>query len=198
MSQTINGEVIVTPSDMAKASIKILLKYIGENPDREGLKDTPLRMISAWEEMLSGYRADPKLILKRTFTEGACDEMVVVPDIEFTSFCEHHWLPFTGVAHVGYLPDKKVVGLSKIPRLVDCYAKRLQIQEKMGTQITEAIMEHLGPKGCGCVIIAKHSCMSCRGAKKQKARMITSALRGVFKQDASTRYEFLQLLRMGL
>lgn len=180
----------------ASRAVYTLLRHVGDNPDREGLKQTPYRVLKAWDELLAGYRQDPTILLK-TFTDGACDEMVVVSDIEFTSFCEHHWLPFSGVAHVGYLPNGKIVGLSKIPRLLDVFAKRLQVQERLTTQVTDALMEHLKPKGCGCVIVAQHSCLSCRGARKQNAKMTTSALRGVFKDDASTRAEFLSLVRSG-
>jgi GTP cyclohydrolase I len=178
----------------AVQAVKTLLRYVGEDPDREGLLDTPERVLRAYSELLAGYDRQAGFQLK-TFADGVCDEMVVVKGIEFTSFCEHHWLPFSGVAHVGYLPDTRIVGLSKIPRLVDVFAKRLQVQERMTQQVVDALQEYLAPKGCGCVVVASHSCMSCRGVRKQNATMTTSALRGAFKADASTRAEFLSIVR---
>jgi GTP cyclohydrolase I len=175
-----------------RIGLRSLLLLIGENPDREGLQETPDRVLRAMKEMLSGYGQDPKKLFK-TFKDGKCDEMIVVSDIGFTSVCEHHMLPFTGVAHVGYLPNDEIIGLSKIPRLVDCFAKRLQVQERMTTQIGQAMMEGLQPKGCGVVTKAIHSCMSCRGVKKI-APMTCSSMLGVFKSDSATRSEFLSFV----
>lgn len=179
-------------------AIRSLLRFIGENPDREGLTETPFRVLKSYLEFFQGYRLDPKQVLAKTFVEGKCDEMVVVTGIPFTSFCEHHWLPFQGVTHVGYLPDKSVVGLSKIPRLVDVFAKRLQIQERMTAQIAEAMMQFLNPKGVGVVVEAEHLCLSCRGAKKEGVVMVTSALRGAFKDDPVAKQEFLGFCRSRL
>jgi len=181
-------------SDAVRA-IRTLLKYIGEDIEREGLKETPHRFLKAWDEMLYGYCQDPKDVIK-TFA-SMNDEMVVVTECSFTSLCEHHLLPFTGAACVGYLPNGKVIGLSKIPRLVDIFAKRLQIQENLTALIADALFaSELKPKGVGVVITATHMCMSCRGVKKQNAKMTTSALRGAFKDDPSTRAEFLSFLRV--
>ncbi len=175
--------------------VRQMLIGIGEDPNREGLLDTPKRVVKAWLEHFEGYHQDPVKILDCTFSEGSCDEMVVVKDIEFTSTCEHHMERIIGLAHVGYIPNKKVVGLSKIARLVDCFAKRLQIQEKLTQQIANAINDNLSPLGVGVVISAKHQCMSCRGVKKQCSTMITSSLLGVLRTDSSARLEFLNLIK---
>lgn len=175
-------------------AVRTLIEWIGEDPDREGLKDTPERVARSFAEFFDGYGREPNYILK-CFSAEDCDELIVVKDIEFVSFCEHHILPFQGVAHVGYIPNGRIVGLSKIPRLVDIFAKRLQVQERLTTQVANALMEHLQPKGVGCVIEAKHSCLSCRGAKKQNAKMITSCLLGVMREDSKARSEFLDLIR---
>lgn len=173
-----------------------LLQYIGENPDRGGLAETPKRVAKAWKEWCSGYDQDPATILK-TFEDGSegVDEMVVVKDIPFYTHCEHHMAPFFGTATIAYLPDGKIVGLSKLSRLLDIYAKRLQVQERLGCQVADAIMEHLGALGCGVVITARHLCMESRGIKKQGSETVTSALRGVFKEDPAVRAEFLALAR---
>ncbi len=188
-----NGKRVI-PYHEALGAVRILLEYLGEDPDREGLVETPKRVIKAYEEMLSGYTQDPKDLIK-TFKDGVCDELVILKDIGFNSLCEHHVLPFSGVAHVGYIPNKEIIGLSKLARIVDLYSKRLQVQERLGVQITKALMEFLKPKGCGCIIKANHSCMSCRGVNKQNSTMITSSLEGVFKTDPKTRSEFLELVR---
>lgn len=176
--------------------IRRLFNIVEEDPDREGLKDTPLRVLNAMYEMLSGSLAKDDEIAKmlKTFKSDTSDEMVVVTDIEFTSMCEHHMLPFQGVAHVGYLPGSCIVGLSKIPRLVDVYAKRLQVQERMTTQIADALMKHLEPKGVGVVTTASHLCCGARGVKKPGVKMTCSALKGAFKESPSTRAEFLQFI----
>ena len=181
-----------------EALIKDILTLIGEDVTREGLVDTPFRVIKSWLELYKGYRQSPADILNCSFQEGMekmTDEIVICKNIEFTSMCEHHMLPFTGIAHVGYLPDKKVVGLSKIPRLVECFGCRLQIQEKMCTQIADSFMEFVEPAGVGVIIEAKHLCVGCRGIKKPTTSMITSAMRGKFKSQTQTRNEFLQLIK---
>lgn len=174
--------------------ISDLLEWLGEDPNREGLLDTPKRVCRAFLEMTSGMREDPAQILSTKFS-AAYDEMVIVKDIKFTSVCEHHLLPFVGTAVVGYLPDKQVIGLSKIPRLVECFAKRLQLQERLTTQIAESLQEHLQPKGVGVHLTAFHSCMGCRGVKQAAASMVTSSLLGEFRNNPSTRSEFFQLAR---
>lgn len=173
-----------------------LLQYIGEDPTRGGLEETPKRVAKAWKEWCSGYDMDPASVLK-TFEDGAegVDEMVVVKDIPFYTHCEHHMAPFFGTATIAYLPNKKIVGLSKLSRLLDIYARRLQVQERLGCQIADALMEHLGALGCGVVITARHLCMESRGIKKQGSTTTTSALRGLFKDDPAVRNEFLQLAR---
>lgn len=186
------------PTDTQMDEHKIIrrfLEIIGENPDREGLLDTPKRVVKSWKELYKGYHQDPKEILSTVFEDGTCDEMVILKDIEFTSMCEHHVLPFRGKAHVGYLPNGKVVGLSKLARLVDCFAKRLQIQEKMTQQISKEIETHLKPKGVAVIIEAHHQCMSCRGVGKQNSSMITSSMLGFFKENAIVRQEFLSLIK---
>lgn len=178
-----------------KELVRGILTAIGENPDREGLLDTPKRVVKSWAEIFGGYSLDPKEILSTVFQDGACDEMVILRDINFSSTCEHHMLPFIGKAHVGYIPNGRVVGLSKLARLVDCFGKRLQIQEKLTQQIADAIETHLQPKGTAVVIEAHHQCMSCRGVNKQNTTMITSSLTGALKSNPSARAEFLSLIK---
>jgi GTP cyclohydrolase I len=175
--------------------IRSILEAIGENPDREGLIDTPKRVVKSWKELFSGYTESPTDILSTMFEDGATDEMVILKDIEFTSMCEHHMLPFIGKAHIGYLPSRKVVGLSKLARLVECFAKRLQIQEKMTRQINLAIEQNMSPRGVGVVIEAHHQCMSCRGIKKSNTTMITSSMSGLFRSATEVRAEFLSLIK---
>lgn len=173
-----------------------LLELVGEDPNRPGLVDTPGRVVRALAEMTEGYRMDPAVILERVFDEPSSDEMVVVDGIDFTSLCEHHLLPFAGTAVVGYVPQGgKVVGLSKIPRLVECFARRLQVQERLTRQIADAMDTHLAPAGVGVVLRAKHSCMGCRGVRKPAASMVTSATLGLFRDDPRARAEFLALAR---
>lgn len=169
-----------------------LLQYLGEDPQRAGLLDTPKRVVKALQEMTSGHSVDIEAILGRVF-DDPCDEMVTCRGIEFTSLCEHHMLPFTGVATVSYVPTDKVVGLSKLARLVDAFAMRLQVQERLTQQIAAALEEHVHPKGVGVLITAKHSCMGCRGVRKPGAEMVTSALTGLMKDDPKARAEFLAL-----
>ncbi len=175
-------------------SVRHMLAYIGEDPDREGLLETPKRVVASWEQIFSGYRLNPADVMK-TFSEGACDEMVVLKDIEFYSTCEHHMQPFFGKAHIAYLPDNKVIGLSKLARLLDICSRRLQIQERLTSDVTKLLDEHLQPKGSACVVEAKHFCMMCRGVGKQNSVMVTSSLTGAFKTDSTVRAEFLQLVR---
>lgn len=174
-------------------AVREILTAIGEDPDREGLLKTPNRVARAYAELIAGLQDDPKRHLKTVFTENY-DEVVLLRDIEFHSICEHHLLPFTGVAHVAYLPAGKVVGLSKLARLVEGYARRPQVQERLTSQIADAIMEALNPVGAACVIEATHTCMTIRGAKKHGSTMVTSALRGIFKENASSRAEMLALI----
>lgn len=186
----------MSPSDeeRARAGVYDLLLAIGENPARQGLLDTPARVVRALQEMTGGHQVDVAALLGRTF-DDTCDEMVVVSDIHLTSLCEHHMLPFTGTAAVGYVPDGKVVGLSKLARVVDAYARRLQVQERLTVQVAEAIEEHLHPKGVGVVIRATHSCMGVRGARQPNAITTTSELRGVMRSKPEARAEFFALAR---
>ena len=163
-----------------RSIIADLIRLMGDDPSREGLAGTPDRVIRAYKELFAGYGQNPAEILDTTFDAGSCDQMVIVRGITFTSFCEHHLLPFDGVAHVGYLPQERVVGLSKIPRVVQVFAKRLQIQERLTNQIADAIYGVLDPRGVGVIIEARHSCMSIRGANQPHASMSTTALRGDF------------------
>lgn len=175
-------------------TIRQIFDYIGEDRNREGLKGTPDRVVRSWEHIYSGYSQDPHEVLSTVFEDGACDEMVVLKNIEFYSMCEHHMLPFFGSISVGYIPDRKVVGISKLARLVEVFSRRLQIQEKMTGQIADTIMEVLQPKGAMVVCEAKHLCMVMRGVEKQQSVMVTSAVRGLFKSDSRTREEFMGLI----
>jgi len=174
-------------------AVREILIAVGDDPDREGLLKTPNRVARAYAEMLSGLRVDPRQHLRTVFTERY-DEVVLLRDIEFHSVCEHHLLPFTGRAHVAYLPDGKVVGLSKLARLVDGFAHRPQVQERLTTQIADALMEELNPQGAACVVEATHTCMTIRGAQKPGSVMVTSALRGIFKDNPASRAEIMSLL----
>jgi GTP cyclohydrolase I len=192
-------EVLEIPTGQEwEATVRLLLRLMGEDPKREGLRRTPLRVKRSLQYLTSGYRQDPAKILSRSFTNVRHDEMVIVKDINFFSLCEHHLLPFFGTCHVAYMPDKKILGLSKIPRLVDAFAHRLQVQERLTTQIAEAISEHLKPLGVACVIEASHLCMMMRGVKKQNARAVTSSMLGAFRTSEKTRSEFLTLIRSNL
>ena len=179
----------------AEKAVRLLLRWAGDDPSREGLVDTPARVARAFEDWFSGYKEDPDLYLARTFEEvEGYDEMVVLRDIRFESHCEHHIAPIIGRAHVAYLPRKRVVGISKLARLVDVYAKRLQIQEKMTAQIANTINEVLNPIGVAVVIEAAHHCMTTRGIHKAGATMVTSRMLGAFRTDPSTRREFLAMI----
>jgi GTP cyclohydrolase I len=177
-------------------AVRDILIAIGEDPSREGLLHTPRRIAQSYEELFAGLSEDPRQHLQVTFDERH-REMVVLRDIPFASMCEHHLLPFIGHAHVGYIPKGRVVGLSKLARLVDGYARRPQVQERMTSEIADAIMEMLGPEGCGVIIEAVHSCMAIRGIKKPEATMVTSAMRGGFKRRPETRTEFLTFIERG-
>ena len=178
----------------AEEAVRTLILWAGENPDREGLLDTPARVVRSYSELFAGYEVDPREYLKRTFDEvGGYDELVVMRDIRFVSFCEHHMLPVVGRAHVGYLPHKRVVGISKLARVVNGYARRLQIQEKMTAEIATCIQEVLQPLGVGVVVEAEHSCMTLRGVNAPGSSLTTSHLIGVVRDDAKTRQEFLRL-----
>ena len=181
-----------------ESTIRLLLRLIGEDPNREGLRRTPLRVKQSLRYLTSGYRQAPSKILVRSFAEVKHDEMVIVKDIDFFSLCEHHLLPFFGKCHVAYVPDKKIIGLSKIPRLVDAFAHRLQVQERLTTQIAEAISAHIHPLGVACVIEASHLCLMMRGVQKQNARAVTSSMLGAFRSSDKTRSEFLTLIRSNL
>ena len=172
-------------------AVHTLLVEIGEDPTRQGLVDTPSRVRRMYAELTDGYRTDPQQLINDACFDVDYDEMVVVRDIEFYSLCEHHLLPFHGKAHVGYLPAGRVIGLSKIPRIVDMYAHRLQVQERMTSQIAQLLMDSLQPKGVACVVEALHLCTLMRGVRKQGATMVTSSMLGTFRRDARTRAEFL-------
>src|ERR1700751_2068739 len=184
--------------DDAEAAVRTLIEWAGDDPAREGLLETPKRVAKAYKELFAGYETDPKKYLERTFDEvGGYDELVVLRDIRVVSFCEHHMLPFQGVAHVGYLPTNRVVGISKLARVVNGFARRLQIQEKLTAEIADAIQDILKPKGVGVVIVSEHSCMTMRGVNTPGSRLTTSSLLGVVRDDPRTRQEFLELVRNG-
>ena len=178
-------------------SVRSILKSVGEDPEREGLLKTPERVANAYGELLSGYRTDPLEVLNDAIFEVSYDEMVIVRDIEFYSMCEHHMLPFLGRAHVAYLPKGKVIGLSKIPRIVDMFARRLQVQERMTRQIADLVDELLHPKGVAVVVEGLHLCSVMRGVKKHDARMTTSSMSGAFRTNLPTRQEFLDNISRG-
>jgi GTP cyclohydrolase I len=182
--------------EKAKAAVRTLLEYLGQNPEREGLRDTPERVVRSFERLYGGYLQRPEDILT-TFEEDNVvphDQIILLKDIEFYSTCEHHMLPFVGKAHVAYIPSDKVVGISKLARIVEIYARRLQIQERVGIEVSNALMEHLKPKGAACIIESKHFCMTCRGVEKQNSVMVTSALRGAFLKNRETRQELMGLI----
>ncbi len=179
----------------AEDAVRVLLRWAGDDPERSGLKDTPARVVRAFEEFFKGYGQDPAAILRTTFDEtDGYDEMVLLKDIEFSSHCEHHLAPIVGRAHVAYLPQRRVVGISKLARLVEAYARRLQIQERMTVQIADAIQDVLQPRGVAVVIEATHHCMTTRGIHKPGTTMLTSRVTGVFREDQATRREFFSLI----
>jgi GTP cyclohydrolase I len=180
-----------------QSAVQRILQAIGEDPDRDGLKRTPERIARMYAELLSGYQMDPVAVVNDALFEVKYDEMVIVRDIEFYSLCEHHMLPFMGRVHVAYIPDGKVLGLSKIPRIVDLYAHRLQVQERMTRQIADFIRDLLHPQGVAVVVEALHLCMSMRGVQKHNARLTTSAMHGAFRANLATRQEFLDNISRG-
>ena len=187
-------EILMKKTEEFESAIKKVLELVGEDPTREGLVKTPSRVAKAWSFLTEGYSQDPKEILSQALFSTSNDEMVVVRDIEFYSTCEHHMLPIIGRAHVAYIPDGKVVGLSKIPRIVNVFARRLQIQEQMTEQIADAISQSINPKGVAVVLHARHMCMEMRGVEKINSTTVSSALRGLFKSDPRTRSEFYNII----
>ena len=173
-------------------TVREMIQAIGENPDREGLVDTPSRVVRSWKKLFGGYQQSPEAVLDTAFEDGACREMVMLRNIEFYSTCEHHMLPFFGKVHIGYVPNGKVVGVSKLARLVEVFGRRLQIQERMTAEIADSIMKHLQADGCMVIVAAQHFCMTSRGVEKQESEMVTSAVRGSFG-DPALRAEFLSL-----
>jgi GTP cyclohydrolase IA len=196
------GQPVLNPSgaplparEEAEAAVRVLLRWAGDDPDREGLRDTPRRVVKAFSEWFAGYTEDPEAFLERTFSETeGYDEMVVLTDIRFSSHCEHHVAPIIGRAHVAYLPDRRVIGISKLARLVEVYSRRLQIQEKMTAQIANALDRVLQPKGVAVIVEATHHCMTTRGVHKPGVTMVTSRMLGAFRNDQATRREFLAMV----
>ena len=179
----------------AEEAVKILIKWAGDNPEREGLLETPKRVVNSYKEFFSGYDSKPEQILSKTFDEDeGYDEMVIVRDIAIESHCEHHMVPFIGIAHIGYIPNKRIVGISKLARIADVFAKRLQTQEIMTAQIADTINEVLKPKGVAVVIDAQHQCMTTRGTHKTESSTITSRMLGLFRTNSNTRSEFMNLI----
>ena len=179
----------------AEEAVKILIQWAGDNPEREGLVETPKRVVNAYKEFFSGYDSKPEQILSKTFDEvEGYDEMVIVRNITIESHCEHHMVPFIGIAHIGYIPDKRIVGISKLARIADVFAKRLQTQEIMTAQIADTINEVLKPKGVAVVIDAQHQCMTTRGTHKTESSTITSRMLGLFRTNSNTRSEFMNLI----
>jgi GTP cyclohydrolase I len=184
------------PAEAAKA-LEVVLKYLGEDTSREGLRDTPMRMLKSYKRLFGGYLQDLDAIMT-TFEEDNViphDQIILLKEIEFYSTCEHHFLPFVGKAHVAYIPRDKVVGISKLARVVEIFSRRLQIQERIGNEVTTALMDKLDAKGAACIIESKHFCMTCRGVEKQNSIMVTSSLRGAFLEKVETRQELLTLIK---
>lgn len=188
-------EIKPTNTENIENSLKDILAYIGDNPEREGLIDTPKRIRKSWDKLFAGYKQNSSDILKTQFIDGSCNEMIILKDIEFYSTCEHHFLPFIGKITIGYIPKGKVVGISKLARLVEIYSRRLQIQERMTGQIADDIMLHIKAQGCMVICEAQHLCMTSRGVEKQKSKMITSAIRGCFKNQVEIRNEMMSLIK---
>ena len=190
-------ESLVRPSrEEAEAAVRTLLRWACDDPDREGLRDTPSRVVRSYEEFFAGYHVDPVALLERTFAEtDGYDEIVLLRDIRLESYCEHHMVPIVGRAHIAYLPHRRVVGISKLVRVVEAYSKRLQIQEKLTAQIANTINEVLEPRGVAVVLEASHQCMTTRGIHKPGVSMVTSRMLGAFRDDPTTRREFLSMLR---
>ena len=183
------------PTDSLEAHVRAILEALGEDPDREGLEKTPTRVAKAWTFLTGGYREDPDKIINGALFNEDYQEMIVEKDIDFYSLCEHHLLPFHGKAHVAYIPRKKIVGVSKLARLVDAYARRLQVQERLTNQIAHTIMDRINPLGAAVVMEAEHMCMRMRGVQKQNSTIVTSALLGAFRTEEKTRAEFMTLIR---
>ncbi|MCS3809469.1 GTP cyclohydrolase I FolE [Xanthomonas sp. 4461] len=197
MSQSDQPDSSVTQAQ-AEDAVRTLLRWAGEDPAREGLLDTPRRVAEAYGDWFSGYREEPREYLERTFEEVAgYDELIVLRDISYESHCEHHMAPIIGKVHVGYLPRGKVVGISKLARVVESYARRFQVQEKMTAQIAQCIQDVLQPRGVGVVVEGAHECMTTRGIHKRGVSMVTSKMLGSFREDARTRAEFLQFIEVG-
>tara|TARA_B100002052_G_scaffold125205_1_gene114892 strand:- start:4351 stop:4926 length:576 start_codon:yes stop_codon:yes gene_type:complete len=188
------GDDIMPTRNEAKDAVKVLLGYLEKDVEREGLLDTPNRVIDSWDEIFGGYHMDAKTILSSTFNGEGYDGIVLLKDIEFHSTCEHHLQPFNGKAHVAYIPVDRIVGISKLSRIVECHARRLQNQERITKGIADDLEEHLVPLGCAVIIEAAHGCMRCRGVKQANALMTTSAMRGVFFDKAEARQELFQLI----
>jgi GTP cyclohydrolase I len=191
MRKRINRELEPATEVEARAAVKTILSYIGEDPARDGLLDTPKRVVKAWDELTAGYAMDPSEILERDFEGEGYDQMIMTRRLQVVSCCEHHMLPFLGHAWIGYVPRKKVVGVSKMSRLLKCFMRRLQIQERLTKQIADEMTKYLNPLGVGVRIVAVHSCMSCRGVMEPEADMVTTALTGVFRQH-KVKSEFLE------
>lgn len=195
-ASTARSKAAARPSrEEAEAAVRTLIRWAGDDPTREGLLETPGRVVRAYEEFFAGYHHDPNQVLARTFEEvDGYDEIIVLSDIRFESHCEHHLLPIIGRAHVAYLPNRRVVGISKLARLVDIYARRMQIQEKMTAQIADTLQQVLKPRGVAVVVEAAHQCMTTRGVHKSGVSMVTSRMVGAFRSDARTRREFLSII----
>jgi len=198
LRRNVDPKPVAKPSrGEAEEAVRTLIRWAGDDPKREGLLETPSRVVRSYEEFFAGYGHDPKLVLARTFEEvDGYDEIIVLTDIRFESHCEHHMVPIIGKVHIGYLPERRVVGISKLARLVEIYARRLQIQEKMTAQIADALQEVLKPRGVAVVVEAAHQCMTTRGVHKPGVSMVTSRMVGAFRSDARTRREFLSIIDM--
>ena len=189
-------EYSIEVTDSLKDNYKKIITELGENPDREGLLNTPLRVAKAWDFLSRGYKQDINQIINNAVFEEEYDQMVAVKGIEFYSMCEHHLLPFFGVAHIAYIPDGKIIGLSKIPRILDMFARRLQVQERMTQEVANMLHSTLNPKGVAVIIEAQHMCMQMRGVEKKQSYMSTSSMLGIFRQDNKTRKEFLDIIKL--
>lgn len=194
-----NGQVVALKSESARSkgiedSVRHILEYVGEDPDREGLVKTPERVSRAFAYLTKGYAEDPKAVINQAMFTEDYQEMVLVKDIDFFSLCEHHLLPFFGRAHVAYIPKHRIVGLSKVARLVEVYSRRLQVQERLTTQLANTVMEELDPQGVGVIVRAEHLCMRMRGVEKQNSIVTTSAMLGAFRNNQATREEFITLV----
>lgn len=195
VEEALVDDMITVEKELIETAVRTILKNVGEDPEREGLQRTPHRVAKMYDELLAGYDVDPEKLVNGALFDVEYDEMIIVKDIEFFSMCEHHMLPFYGRAHVAYIPSDKIIGLSKIPRIVEMFARRLQVQERMTRQIAELIDEVLQPQGVAVVVEGSHMCSMMRGVKKEHPRMVTSTMLGSFKENAMTRNEFMDHLR---